>query len=283
MPNYQKRIVYLSEEQRLELFSKGTITVNGNTITYSANDMYVTPQEEPYVKPADGIPAEDLADGVVPVQDVQVNGTSAVDANGVANIPIGKNQLGVLRVDSSPSYGLMATASGILTIYPAVSSDIKAGTAYAIPISVAKQHEAVFYGLAKAAGDTTQSASSNAVGTYTAEAKAAIQQMLGIDLSSIAAEVEIPLVETVSGTTPSITGQPNIRYNCGEVTTISITPPASGSIDVYFESGSTAAVLTVPNTVKWPSWFDATTLEANTTYEILITDGVYGSVMTWAT
>lgn len=107
--------------------------------------------------------------------------------------------------------------------------------------------------------------------------------MLGIDLASIASEVEIPLVETVSGTTPSITGQPNTRYTCGEVSTISITPPASGTVDVIFESGSTAAVLTVPNTVKWPAWFDATALETNTIYEILITDGVYGAVMTWAT
>ena len=73
------------------------------------------------------------------------------------------------------------------------------------------------------------------------------------------------------------------RYVCGEVSTLSLTPPESGSMDVIFESGSTATILTVPNTVKWPVWFDATSLEADTTYEILITDGAYGSVMTWAT
>ena len=38
----------------------------------------------------------------------------------------------------------------------------------------------VFYGLAKAAGDTTQASSGNPVGTYTEEAKAAIRAMLGI-------------------------------------------------------------------------------------------------------
>ena len=38
----------------------------------------------------------------------------------------------------------------------------------------------VFYGLAKAAGDTTQANSGNPVGTYTEEAKAAIRAMLGI-------------------------------------------------------------------------------------------------------
>lgn len=103
-----------------------------------------------------------------------------------------------------------------------------------------------------------------------------------IIISQIADQVQVPLVETVSGTTPSITGEPNVQYVCGEVNTISITPPSSGMIDVFFTSGSTAAVLTVPNTVKWPEWFDATSLETNTVYEIMITNGVYGSVATWA-
>ena len=220
------------------------------------------------------------------VGDVQINGTSVV-SNGVASIPIanGGNQFGVTKVLNNYTIGIAydsAIAGGTLRIAPAVLADIQNGAALYLPIAPARQHMAAFYGLAKAAGDTTQSASDNADGTYTAEAKSAIQSMLGIDLQSIASEVEIPLVETVSGTTPSITGQPNTRYNCGEVSTLSITPPSAGSIDVIFDSGSTPAVITVPNTVRWPAWFDATALEADTTYEILITDGVYGSVMTWA-
>ena len=91
------------------------------------------------------------------------------------------------------------------------------------------------------------------------------------------------IVETVSGTTPVITGQPNTVYKCGEVSTISITPPAQGTIDVYFTSGSTATTLTLANGVKMPAWFSTSALETNTIYEIMITDGVYGSVMTWAT
>lgn len=217
------------------------------------------------------------------VGDVQVNGTSVV-SNGVANIPKAtdnSSSLGVVGTEAA--FGIRINLSGKLYTDTPSSVEMKAGTQAYKPIVPATQHTSVFYGLAKAAGDTTMSSSSNAVGTYTAEAKAAIHTMLGIDPASIAAQVDIPLVETVSGTTPTITGQPNVRYVCGEVSTISITPPASGSVDVIFESGSTAAVLTVPNTVKWPAWFDATTLEADTTYEILITDGVYGSVMTWAT
>lgn len=88
-------------------------------------------------------------------------------------------------------------------------------------------------------------------------------------------------VETVSGTTPTITGVNNTRYICGEVSTISITPPSSGIFDVIFTSGSTPAILTIPSTVKLPEWFDADSLEANKTYEINILDGIYGAVSSW--
>lgn len=85
-------------------------------------------------------------------------------------------------------------------------------------------------------------------------------------------------VVTVTGTTPSITALPGIRYVCGECATLDITLPASGCIDVTFESGSTPTVLTVTPptgvTVKWANGFDPTSLEANTTYEINIADGL---------
>lgn len=161
--------------------------------------------------------------------------------------------------------------SGEIFISAASSANIKAGTSNYQPIVCSNQHEAVFYGLAKAAGDATQSASANAVGTYTDGAKTAIKSMLGVET-----------VTTVSGSTPTITGVANTRYICGEVSTISITPPQSGIIDVRFDSGSTATTLTVPNTVKWPGWFDPTDLDTNCTYEINIMDGIYGSVMVWA-
>ena len=89
------------------------------------------------------------------------------------------------------------------------------------------------------------------------------------------------VVTNVSGTTPSITANENTRYICGEILSLSFTPCNSGICDVRFTSGSTATVLTVPNTVKFPDWFDATSLETNTVYEINILDGVYGAVMTW--
>jgi hypothetical protein len=85
----------------------------------------------------------------VPVDDVQINGTSIVE-NGVANI------------------------------VPASTADIKSGSSVSKFVPTGRQGSSVFYGLAKSAGDTTQSASSNAVGNYTDEAKIAIQKMLGI-------------------------------------------------------------------------------------------------------
>ena len=96
---------------------------------------------------------------------------------------------------------------------------------------------------------------------------------------------EVTKTVTVTGTTPTITGVANTRYVCGEVSTLSITPPVSGIIDVLFTSGSSVALLTVTppvgETMRWPSGFDPTSLETNTVYEISIMDGVYGLYASW--
>ena len=132
---------------------------------------------------------------------------------------------------------------------------------------------ASFYGLAKAAGNTDQSSSSNAVGTYTEDARSKISTMLNAPVS-------------VSGSTPSITAMAGVRYVCGEVSTLAVTVPASGCVDVVFESGSTATVLTVTSAksgvsaIKWAGGWDGT-CEANTVYEINILDGEYGVVGSW--
>lgn len=86
----------------------------------------------------------------------------------------------------------------------------------------------------------------------------------------------------VSGISPVIVADSNTIYNCGEVTSLSFTPCASGICDVRFTSGSTVTVLTIPNTVKFPNSFDPTNLETNKIYEINILDGIYGVVTSWA-
>ena len=89
-------------------------------------------------------------------------------------------------------------------------------------------------------------------------------------------------VTTITGTTPSIVAEENVRYVCGTASTLTFTPCAQGICDVQFTSGSPATTLTVPNTVLFPEWFDATALEANKVYEISIVDGVYAAVGIWA-
>lgn len=94
-------------------------------------------------------------------------------------------------------------------------------------------------------------------------------------------DLSIKTVE-VSGQTPTITAEENTRYICGEVTSLNFTPSEKGICDVRFTAASISTVLTLPETVKLPDWFDPTLLESGTTYEINIVDGVYGVVMSWA-
>ena len=112
------------------------------------------------------------------VDDVQINETSIVD-NGIANIPLASSSnLGVVKTDIDR--GIDAESSGKLLIRAAGDTSIKTGSGSYQPIVPTTQHRAAFYGLAKAAGDTTQALSANAVGEYTSDAKQAIQKMLGV-------------------------------------------------------------------------------------------------------
>ena len=84
---------------------------------------------------------------------------------------------------------------------------------------------------------------------------------------------------SISDTDVIINANPNTRYVCGEVSTLSFTPSATGICDIKFTSGSSKTILTLPSTVKMPDWFE---VEANTIYEISIADGIYGVVASWA-
>ena len=89
-----------------------------------------------------------------PVTDVQINSTSVV-SNGVANIPYGtSDNVGVVK--SNINFGTVIQG-GVVKTYPASDADIKTSTQEYRPIVPDNQHKATFYGLAEAAGDTTQS------------------------------------------------------------------------------------------------------------------------------
>lgn len=206
------------------------------------------------------------------VQDVQIDGTSIL-SNGVANIPVASaSELGVARINTAYGTGIYQNQ---IFISKATDAQIKLGAHYYKPIVPDDQHKSVFYGLAKAAGDTSQASSANAVGTYTEEAKLAIRNMLDVTSGE-------STTVAVTGTAPVIQAVANARYVCGEVASLDFTPCASGICDVIFTSGTTAAVLTLPQTVKMPEWFDPTTLDTNTVYEISIVDATYGAVISWA-
>lgn len=221
---------------------------------------------------ASGAHSFDVMDGesgAGSVTDVQVNGVSVLQ-DGVANVPKGTaSTLGVVK--SSSIYPIGIYSDGTLYAKTPTDAEIKFGDASGRLLALTQQHKSAFYGLAKAAGDTTQSQSSNAVGAYTESAKSAISEMLNGSVS-------------VSGTTPTINALPGIQYVCGEVATLDITLPASGCVDVVFQSGTTPTVLTVTPptgvTVKWANGFDPTSLDADTTYEINIKDGL-GVAVEW--
>jgi len=245
-------------------YAVGDFCINENTL-YRCNTAIPTGGEAWTPAHWDAVQIADFlgsGGGGGAVSDVQINGTSIL-SDGVANIPRATySKEGVVKVYEG--YGVMISNGVLFAANPSLN-EIKSGALYKPP-SAQQMYQATFYGLAKAAGDATQSASANAVGTYTEDAKSAIHEMLN---GSVA----------VSGTTPTIAAKAGISYVCGEVATLDITLPASGCFDVVFQSGSTPTVLTATG-VTWANDFDATALEADTTYEINIKDGL-GVVQKW--
>ena len=88
-----------------------------------------------------------------------------------------------------------------------------------------------------------------------------------IDLSAYQLK---PVVNLPAGATVSIAPTDNTIYNCGTLTSLTITnPPATGEYTIVFTSGSTATTTTIPNTILGLESFAA---EANTLYEINVLD-----------
>ena len=148
---------------------------------FSSGLYKITTNAQGHVTAATAVQKADIV-GLGIVDDVQVNGTSVV-ANDVANIPVASSStLGVVKV--AASNGVDMSQNNNLLISTASATAIKNGTNQYNPITPSNQNTSVFYGLAKAAGDSTQAASNNAVGTYTSDAKSAIQTMLDVPSNS---------------------------------------------------------------------------------------------------
>lgn len=109
------------------------------------------------------------------VRDVQVNGTSVLNAQSVANVPYASSSTpGVIQIGSG-----LYTTDGKTGVDYAGTSQIKAGTANAA-MPVSRQHTSIYYGLAKLAGADMKNLSGETVGVYPEAQKIAIQKMLGI-------------------------------------------------------------------------------------------------------
>lgn len=167
-----------------------TVSVDGNPVAQILDGADGQPGQDGQ----DGSPGQDGADGHSPVVTASKSGkvtTVSVDGEPIATINDGNDgqngQDGHTPVKGTDYWTaadkaeIVAEAAGAVDI-PAVASgaQVKGGSASSVFIAPGVEDAASFYGLAKAAGDSTQSASSNAVGNYTDAAKVAIQKMLGI-------------------------------------------------------------------------------------------------------
>lgn len=150
------------------------------------------------------VPTSQIPGGAGGVQDVSYKGTSLVDQTGTANIPPAQTSVPGLAMVGA-GYGLKAAdpdgnSAGRISTDAATSSHIRFFTDQYRPITPYYLPEAVFRGLAQVAGDDTQTDSQNPVGTYTDDAKEAIQEMLNVpDADENANEHSALLTEINSG------------------------------------------------------------------------------------
>lgn len=151
-----------------------------------------------YLVPAEDPQSTDLFSEWVYVNGAwELFGSAKVDlSNYVQKTDYATNlNAGVVKV--LPAMGLGMSSIGILTTVRPTADMIRTGGSPYRPITPTDQHTSTFYGLAKAAGDATQSQSSNPVGTYTDEAKAAIQQMLDVPSNDDIPDIQVATTEEV--------------------------------------------------------------------------------------
>ncbi len=186
------------------------------------------------------------------IDDVQINGTSAV-VDGVVNLPLASaTSAGVGKIGNA--YGTGVRTDGTVFVAKATDAQVRDSEGDYRPIVPSLQQASTFYGLAKAAGDSTQSASTNPVGNYTPEAKTKIMNMLGDKYELISTDVlaedktifekninnyesvmVVFTLDTALTSTTYITGKFNLQNDATEYTLFSgITTAASKRIGVEF-------------------------------------------------
>lgn len=193
------------------------------------------------------------------VTDVKIDQSSIVDSDGVATIPIASgNDLGVIK--TLAGRGIRVDPStGVILIIRASDADIKSGSNSYSPLTPSNQKNAVFYGLASAAGFTT--ASSLTMGTYTNAAIDKILTLLGV----------YNRILSPAGNTHTLLPCP-FSYAFGEKAELNITVTANSEYHFSFSCpAGTPTVLTITGATETSG---DVILEAGGYYEINVWNGV---------
>lgn len=193
------------------------------------------------------------------VTDVQIDGTSILDQYGVADIPLASSsELGVIK--TLAGRGIRVDPStGVIFIHRAADADIKSGSSSYLPLTPSNQENAVFYGLASAAGFTT--ASSLTMGTYTNAAIDKILTLLGV----------YNRILSPAGNTHTLLPCP-FSYAFGEKAELNITVTATS--EYHFSFSCPAGTPTVLTMTGATATSGDVILEAGGYYEINVWHGV---------
>ena len=190
------------------------------------------------------------------------------------------------------------TSAGYFTVIPGriyrarvklISGSHTTNQTYAVaPIAYEAEARTILNNYKAVNGDTTSlpfvgpSSGKVSLWLYTAPSYTATNATYEMVVEDITSTLSNTATIRLGGAAITLTASSNVRYVYGSLSSLNLTPCADGSCEVVFASGSTATSLTVPNTIKWPEWFDPTSLEKNRVYDIIITDATYGVVTSWA-
>lgn len=193
------------------------------------------------------------------VTDVKIDQSSIVDQDGVATIPIASaNDLGVIK--TLAGRGIRVDPStGVIFIHRAADADIKSGSSSYLPLTPSNQKNAVFYGLASAAGFAT--ASSLTMGTYTNAAIDKILTLLGV----------YNRILSPAGNTHTLLPCP-FSYAFGEKAELNITVTANS--EYHFSFSCPAGTPTMLTMTGATATSGDVILEAGGYYEINVWNGV---------
>lgn len=185
-----------------------------------------------------------------------------------------------------------ATSASNAYTQAGLATTAKAGADAAKQAAITAKNSAETAAANAAASSTSASASASSAGNSATQAEASkvASQTAAASVVNLAAHLQETLenidaygmdIVEVSGTEVTLEAEAETMYICGELASLEITSlPSRGFVFIVYESGTTATVVDYSGTnLIMPEWFVS---EANETVMIGITNGVLGSVQTWA-